>query len=113
MKQQYSEMGFRIKIRRKELNKTQLDLAHDVNISNNHLSNIENGKDVPSLETFIRICQCLNTRPDYLLLGSVSSNTVPGNIIDNLQLCSDHDIELIKRLINDMVELNSANRTIE
>lgn len=110
MKKQFVDMGMRIKIRRKELKMTQVKLAEDVGISNNHMSSIENGKEVPRLETFVRICECLNTRPDYLLLGSISSNNVPQSIVENLQLCSEHDLMLAKYLISYMVELNSNNR---
>ena len=112
MNERFVDMGKRIKTRRNELNITQLQLAEKIGISNNHLSSIENGKDVPRLENFVRICECLNTRPDYLLLGSISSNNVPQNIIENLQLCSEHDLVLIKHMVDFMVEQNLNNRNL-
>ena len=113
MKNQSIDMGMRIKSRRKELKKTQGQLAEEVGISNNHMSSIENGKYSPSFETFIQICQCLNVRPDYLLLGTISSCNVPQNIIENLQLCSERDLEFILRITSYLVELNTNNRTID
>lgn len=43
-------MGNRIKIRRKELRIKQAELAEQLNISNNHMSSIENGRQKPSLD---------------------------------------------------------------
>lgn len=113
MKKQFTDMGTRIKSRRKELKMTQGQLAEHVGISNNHMSSIENAKETPSLDTFARICESLNVRPDYLLLGSVSSDGVPQSIVENLQLCNEHDLKVANHLICYMVELNEQNRNFE
>lgn len=113
MKRQYKDMGVRIQSRRKELKMTQGQLAEKVGISNNHMSSIETGKETPSLDTFVKICEGLSTRPDYLLLGSISSNNVSQSIIENLHLCSERDLELVKMITNSMLELNANNRNIE
>ncbi|WP_368384444.1 helix-turn-helix domain-containing protein [[Clostridium] symbiosum] len=76
-------MGNRIKIRRKELRIKQAELAEKLNISNNHMSSIENGRQKPSLDIFIRICDLLNVTPDYLLLGSMHAYNIPQDIIDS------------------------------
>ena len=44
-------------------------LAEKLNISNNHLSSIETGKQRPSFEMFLQICDTLKINPDYLILG--------------------------------------------
>ncbi len=62
-------MGTRMKRRRKELKMSQAELAEKVNVSNNHISSIETGKQIPSLTTFVKICEQLDTTPDFLLLG--------------------------------------------
>ena len=46
MEFQYKEMGTRIKVRRKELKIKQAELAEALEISNNHMSSIENGSQV-------------------------------------------------------------------
>lgn len=106
---QYQDMGIRIKTRRKELRIKQAELAETLGISNNHMSSIENGKQKPSLDTFIGICKCLNVSPDYLLLGAMHAQNVPQDIIDKLHLCSPSDIELAKEFIELLVKRNSAN----
>ena len=68
------------------------ELAERINISNNHMSSIENGRQKPSLDIFIQICNLLNVTPDYLLLGSMHAYNIPQDIIDKLRLCNQSDI---------------------
>ena len=65
---QYKSIGKRIKLRRKELNIKQNELAEKLNISNNHLSSVENGREKPSLELLLNICELLNVTPDLSLI---------------------------------------------
>lgn len=108
---QYYEMGMRIKNRRKELKIKQAELAESLDISNNHMSSIENAKQKPSLDTFIKICKCLNVTPDYLLLGAMHAYNLPLDIIDKLRLCNQSDIELARDFIELLVKRNSAGHT--
>lgn len=55
----YKKIGVRIAQRRKEIKMKQNTLAEKTNLSNNHISNIENGYSVPSIETFANICKNL------------------------------------------------------
>lgn len=109
MTSQYAEMGRRIKLRRKELKIKQSEMAESLNISNNHLSSIETGKQKPSLDLFISICEYLNVTPDYLLLGALHSYNIPQDILDKLRLCSQEDIELTKDFVELLVVRNSTN----
>ena len=111
MESQYTEMGRRIKLRRKELKIKQSEMAEALNVSNNHISSIETGKQKPSLDMFISICEYLNVTPDYLLLGALHSYTVPLDILDKLRLCSQEDIELAKNFVELLVNRNSASHT--
>ena len=104
---QYKEMGLRIKIRRKELKIKQAEMAEALDISNNHMSSIENGRQKPSLDIFIGICKHLNVTPDYLLLGSMRSYNIPQDILDKLHLCTQPDIELARDFIELLVKRNS------
>lgn len=111
MEFKYKEMGTRIKVRRKELKIKQAELAETLEISNNHMSSIENGRQKPSLDTFIGICKCLNVTPDYLLLGTMHAYNIPQDILDKLRLCSQSDIELARDFIELLVKRNSAGNT--
>lgn len=46
MEFQYREMGNRIKVRRRELKIKQTELAEILEISNTHMSSIENGRQI-------------------------------------------------------------------
>ena len=100
-------MGARIAARRKHLGLSQRQLAERLNVSNNHISNIERGRENPGLDTFIVICNELKVTPDYLLLGTLLPNNAPANLIEGLKLCSDSDLELIVQLVSFMIERNS------
>ncbi len=94
MENRFSEMGRRIKIRRKELGLTQEKLAENLGVSPNHLSGVETGTQNPT--------------PDYLLLGSLHTDSVPEDIADSLRLCSREDLFLIKKIVNVFVEKNRS-----
>ena len=96
----YKKIGVRIAQRRKEIKMKQNTLAEKTNLSNNHISNIENGYSVPSIETFAKICNVLNITPDYLLLGTLKSNNISQNIVDKLNLCDDKSLKLISKIID-------------
>ena len=60
-------MGNRIKLRRKELRIKQSELAEKLDISNNHISSIENGREKPSLDILLKICEELcNPRLSFI-----------------------------------------------
>ncbi len=96
-------MGTRMKRRRKELKMSQAELAEKVNVSNNHISSIETGKQIPSLTTFVKICEQLDTTPDFLLLGSLHTDNLPKIIYDSLALCNKKDLPLIQDIVENFV----------
>lgn len=106
---QYQSMGNRIKLRRKELHIKQSELAERLDISNNHISSIENGREKPSLDMFLKICEELKVTPDYLLLGNVHANNIPQNITEALSLCSEDDIKLASQIIELLIKRNRTS----
>lgn len=98
------EFGKRIAKRRKSLGMNQEDLADKLDISNNHLSSIECGHAVPSIDRFCKICDALNVTPDYLLLGDMHSNNVPRDIMDLLRLCTDEQIAFVQKFVQLMLD---------
>ena len=100
----YFNLGQRIAKRRTQTGLRQNVLADLIGISNNYLSSLERGKEKPSLEVIINICNVLQVTPDYLLMGNMYSNNVPQNIIDGLRLCSDEDLALLSVMMQHMVE---------
>lgn len=70
MELDYSLIGKRIKKRRKQRKLTQEQVAERVSISNQHMSNIERAKSIPSTETLMKLAAALDTTPDEFLVGS-------------------------------------------
>lgn len=104
MELDYKRIGERIAKRRRQMVIKQNVLAELVGISNNYLSGIECGKEKPSLEVLIRLCNALQVTPDYLLMGNMYSNNVPQNIVDGLRLCSEEELSLIQVLVHHMIQ---------
>lgn len=112
MKINFELLGKRISQRRHELGLKQCVLAEKSGISNNDLSNIENGRSIPSLETFSDICMALSITPDCLLLGTIRTDDIPQSIINNLKLCDEKSLLLIVDIINCFIknQQNQKNR---
>lgn len=97
----FDSLGKRIAQRRIALGYKQNELAEKADLSNNYLSNIENGHSIPSLTTFANLCIQLETTPDMLLLGTIKTNDIPQSIIDNIKLCDDNSF-IINKWYNTM-----------
>lgn len=113
MNLQFSDMGKRIRERRKELHIKQAEMAEAIGICNNHMSSIETGRQKPSIDIFVAICEYLRTSPDYLLLGTLHGYNIPQNILDKLKLCSPADIELAEKFIDLLVARNEHGNISE
>ncbi len=98
MKIDYKTAGKMIGTYRRKEKISQKELAKTVGISNNYLSNIENGYTVPSLEVFTELSVALGKTPDFFLLGHIREDPV-GNIEDSLKLCSRDRQKLIYNIV--------------
>ena len=61
-----TNIGNRVRERRKELNLTLEQLAEKIDLSTNFIENIERGDSVPSIETFVKLANALSVNADYL-----------------------------------------------
>lgn len=99
MEYNLKQIGNRIFICRRENGLTQKQFASMLNISNNHLSNIERGKSAPSFLLFLDICSKLKINTDYIALGNVCAD-VDDEIIQKIKKCSDEDKIKISKIID-------------
>ena len=99
------DMGRRIRSKRKKMGIMQYKLADKLDISNNHMSAIENGKENISLDLLLRICRELDVTPDYLLLGSMDTQNAPKDIMDKLKLCKPETVKLVSKFIDMMMDM--------
>ena len=109
MELDYTVLGKRIAKRLKALHMKQRELAERVNTSNNYLSGIEHGKEKPNLELLVSLCESMDVRPDYLLVGASRSNNVPQTLMDRISLCSDQDIRLLENIVELFVARNQGD----
>jgi len=103
MKVDYHEIGERIAARRKQLGFTQEAISNLTDISVNQLSNLENSRSVPTVETVLKLSEALKVTPDYFLLGIVRSmeEKPVADIAQKALLCNDKQ----KRLVLDFISL--------
>jgi transcriptional regulator with XRE-family HTH domain len=108
MKVDYKALGERIAKRRKVLNMTQDDLAEATGLSNNHISNIENNHSIPSIDTLMKVCDAIETTPNYLLLGIAThtdnEDDLQYQISQRIKLCDPKKLRLIERFISWIID---------
>ena len=92
-------IGRRIATVRREMNLSQKDLAAKINISNNHLSNIETGKSAPGFATFLDICTILKADVTYIIGGDIYPSPDDATI-NRFKRKSPEDKMIIGRIID-------------
>lgn len=104
----YKALGERIARRRKVLNMTQDDVAEATGLSNNYISNIENNHSIPSIDTLLKICEAIDTTPNYLLLGITShsdtEDDMRSQINERLKLCNMKKLKLIEKFVSWVID---------
>lgn len=81
-----------------------------LDLSPNHLSSLENGKVHPSYAVLCKLCNSLKVTPDYLMMGSMHSDSIRQNTIDKLSQCSEESLDYITEIIDIFIEKDSPSR---
>lgn len=105
------EIGARIRILRKRLQKTQTYFADLLYISPSYLALIESGKRTPTIEILIQISKMCDVSVDYLLFGN-DSGSFDANQKTFDRLCENYSSEKIRKALNlaeYYLELDSEN----
>jgi len=100
----YKDIGKRIQEKRLELGITQEKLAETIDLTDGHLSGIENGKTKFSFPTIVNIANALNTSLDVLTCCSLVQGV---NILQNefsalLSDCTTEETVLIIDTVKSM-----------
>ena len=69
------EFGKRIREQRSKMGLTQSELANRLNIGHIHMNSIECGRRGCSIDLIIDLSEILNVTTDYLLKGSITTNS--------------------------------------
>ncbi len=92
-------LGLRVMQRRKQLGIKQSELAELMGVSDNQISNIENGKCYPKFGNFILLCDTLMCNADYFLSGILRDDAV-NDIADMLSLLTVEEQKTVWKLID-------------
>lgn len=106
MELNYRKIGNRIGARRRFLGLGQEQLAQMVSLSKTHISNIENGKSIPSLEAIVNLADALETTPNAFLLGTDNDLTSPEyrSLAALIKSCSEQEQRFISTVVEAIVE---------
>ena len=104
----YSLLGKRLAAARKNKHITQEYLAEITELTNNYISNIENCRSIPSLETLMKLCSALDVTPDEMLMGVTpkSATYMNDELLENVSKLTPRE----KRMVNSFVTLLQEER---
>ena len=105
----YFDIGQRIRMKRMEKGLTQEKLAELVGIGPSHMSHLESGKTVASMDVFIALCNVLECSADELLCREV---VVAKPMLDNwlTELVADCDAVETKILSDILISAKNTLR---
>lgn len=105
----YAAIGKQIKAARTAKGFTQEQLAEKVGIGPSHMSHIESGKTVPSIEVFIALVNALEVSADQLLCKEIRTARAH---LDNwlVELVADCDPTEMKIISDTVVTLKTSLR---
>ena len=94
----YIEIGNRIRIQRENFEMSRESLSELVNLSPYFLGQIERGQRKMSINTLIKISECLHISLDYLIFeqGDIDNSTVLHSLLNR---CSENEISVIEAVI--------------
>lgn len=100
----YSQIGKRIKERRKSKGLTQEKLAEKCEISPGFLAYIESGKRAPSLETIYNISCVLECSLDYFFVDDTNRNRYADTIYSYSKFMNEDDYLRLCKFIKVLAE---------
>lgn len=105
----YKSLGSRVKYHRLRNKMSQEDLADRVQMSRVHISYLERGERIPSMESFVNLANALNVSADELLAGSL---LITGESMDTegVAILSDCSFNERQILLQNMRELKDILR---
>lgn len=96
------EIGARINACRKELAMTQEELAENMEVSIQMISNLENGRKAIRPENLVKLCKCLNVSADYILCG-IRAKWEIEEFLDKYSRLSVKNQQLVEMLVDSLI----------
>lgn len=100
------QIGERCRMARETAGYTQEQLADQIGVSTQFLSDAERGVTGMSVNTIIKLCSTLNISTDFLLLGMEKSDEAenPLSIYTRMKRLSPQELELVEEVTNLMMK---------
>jgi len=94
----YAEIGNRIRIQRENFDMSREKLSELINLSVYYLGQIERGQRKMSIDTLIKVSECLHISIDYLIFerGDIDNTTIIDSLLNG---CSKKEISAIEAII--------------
>ena len=105
----YHQIGQRIRAERLKFNLTQEKFAEAIGMSAMYIGQVERGERKMSLDTLIKVSDCLHVSTDYLIRGAATSGEVTSELQSLLDRCSPGEISVINDVIKVILPHIKAN----
>lgn len=99
------QIARRVRSQRRTLGLTQQELAQELGVTHQHVSRIEGGHAVPSLELLVKLSRRLGVSTDYLLTGKQAA---PLGIAGSIRSDSRLSASAKRHLLGLIAELGGA-----
>ena len=111
----YLDIGQRIRKNRIKKGLTQEKLSELVGIGASHMSHLESGKTVPSMEVFITLCNVLECSADELLCREVvtAQPLMDHWLTDLVADCDQTEIKIITDTVSALKQTLRKNKITE
>lgn len=111
----YSDIGQRIKQKRIEKGLTQEKLSELIGVGASHMSHLESGKTVPSMEVFITICNVLECSADELLCREIciAKPILHSWLTELVSDCDQTEVKIIADTVAALKQTLRKNKTTE
>lgn len=103
------ELGQRIRNIRTKKGYTQNQFSEVADISINFLSDIENNKKKPSIETLVKICDRFDISADYILFGIDHDSHSVLEVSKYVSNLSDEDLQLLVDYSNTLKKMRGLD----
>lgn len=111
----YTDIGYRIKQKRIEKGLTQERLSELIGVGASHMSHLESGKTVPSMEVFISLCNVLKCSADELLCREIhtAQPLLHNWLTDLIADCDSTETKILTDILISTKQTLRKNKTVD
>lgn len=101
-----TDIGKKIKLARLQSNFTQAELAEEIALSTEYISQLERGIHIGSIDTIIKVCNTLGISPNYIFSDLIDANSpkienmIDHNFLKNYLQLNEDNKDIIMNITN-------------